>query len=195
MQDLGCACTHLSRFILALMENRAPHCWDHHPATFQGHCCDRQGLMCILPELDLILGTLPRGPPMLDLLPTLTPNTLLSPPLSFSVSNKQKQNCLFWSSRLFDCCIVTRSCTDLCRRVLCVFFPTMEEKGRICVWKQASKKTKSRCDCELVLTPAYIFYVQVCVVEYVPPCTRLHACLHLGTRVGGIVDAPAATKL
>lgn len=83
MQDLGCACTHLSRFILALMENRAPHCWDHHPATFQGHCCDRQGLMCILPELDLILGTLPRGPPMLDLLPTLTPNTLLSPPSLF----------------------------------------------------------------------------------------------------------------
>lgn len=164
MQDLGCACTHLSRFILALMENRAPHCWDHHPATFQGHCCDRQGLMCILPELDLILETLSRGPPMLDLLPTPTPNTLLSPPSLFSVSNKQKQNCLFWSSRLFDCCIVTRSCTDLCRRVLCVFFPTMEEKGRICVWKQASKKTKSRCDSVSLFWRLRIYFMYRCVL-------------------------------
>lgn len=194
MQDLGCACTHLSRFILALMENRAPHCWDHHPATFQGHCCDRQGLMCILPELDLILGTLPRGPPMLDLLPTLTPNTLLSPPSLFPCQTNRSR---IASSGAPACSIAAlwqdhvRIC--VAERFVCFSQQWRRRGGFVCGNRQENKEQVWLC--ELVLTPAYIFYVQVCVVEYVPPCTRLHACLHLGTRVGGIVDAPAATKL
>lgn len=52
--------------------------------------------MCILPELDLILGALPRGPYVGFTLPPTSLLLLSSPP--FSLLNKQKQNYLFWSS-------------------------------------------------------------------------------------------------
>lgn len=104
-----CACTDvfLSGFIPALVEKRLPSSSHHHSAAFQGHCCDWRGLMCILPELDLILGALPPGPYV-----RFTP--LSSPPSS--LLNKQKQNYLFWSSFCLPAhCVVAWLCADLCR--------------------------------------------------------------------------------
>lgn len=42
-------------------KKRLPHSSHHHSVAFQGHSCDWRGLMCILPELNLILGALPRA--------------------------------------------------------------------------------------------------------------------------------------
>lgn len=42
-------------------KKRLPCCSHHHSAAFQGHSCDWRDLMCILPELNLILGALPRA--------------------------------------------------------------------------------------------------------------------------------------
>lgn len=85
----------------------------------QGHFCDWRGLMCILPELDFILGALPQGPYVRFYTLPLSP--LLSPP-PFSLSYKQKQNYLFWSSScLLHCGEIMCGSVSLSDCAACVF--------------------------------------------------------------------------
>lgn len=150
----------LSGFIPALVEKRLPGSSHHHSAAFQGHCCDWRGLMCILPELDLILGALPPGPHV-----RFTP--LSSPPSS--LLNKQKQNYLFWSSSCLPaCCIVARSCADLCRWVIVPpgFFFFM----CVCEW---NKWNKSRCDGASLFWSVCMYFMYRCVLWHMCPRLRL----------------------
>ena len=83
------------------------------------------------------------------------------------------------------CCIVARSCADLCRWVIVLplffffspFFLSSDggDAGEdLRMWNTDRNKEQVR-PCELVLIRAYVFYVQVCVVAY----ASMLACLFM----------------
>ncbi len=138
--------------------------------------------MCILPELDLILGALPRGPYV---------RFTLSPPYSyvpflffFSVEQTETELPLVepllpprlaasWRDHV-RICVAGWSCS------LCFSRNCGDVGEALCMWNTEGEKEQVQPS-KLVLMHAYVFHVQVCVEAYV----STFACLFMPGGEGG----------